>query len=111
MFYFPFLGNNVSLLANQNILQRISVTASNTTYNITTTNYYSFQSTFSNSQTVSNLQNMNCAIDGYNGAPIYSNTAYNTSGVYITFLIFGLLSLGNPSSNFSSYFNPKSNSN
>lgn len=95
LFYFTFLGNNTSLLANQNLLQIITVPAGNTTYNITTTNYYSFQNIYSNSQTVSNLQNMNCAIDGYNGAPVYSNTAFNNSGVYVAFLIFGLVSLGN----------------
>lgn len=38
---------------------------------------------------------MNCAVDGYNGAPVFSNTAYNNSGSFVTFLIFGIVSLGN----------------
>lgn len=38
---------------------------------------------------------MNCAVDGYNGAPVYSATAYNNSGVFLSYLIFGIVALGN----------------
>lgn len=94
IFYYNYLGNNVALIANQNLLQKVAVTASGVSYNITTTNYYSFQNAYSaTSQTIANLQGMGCLIDGYNGSPIYSNVAYNNSTSWISFAIFGVVAL------------------
>ena len=96
MFFYGFLSNNVALLANQNILQLITVTAGGTSYNITTTNFYSFQDQYAaKPQTVASLQTMGCVIDGYQGGPIYSNTAYNSSPTWITFLICSIVSMCN----------------
>jgi hypothetical protein len=96
MFYYNYLANNVALIANQNLLQMITVSAGGTSYNITTSNYYSFQNLYgSKPQTVASLQGMGCVIDGYNGSPIYSNTAYNNSPTWITFSICGIVSLSN----------------
>jgi hypothetical protein len=95
MFYYNFLANNVALIANQNLLQKITVTASNNTYNITTTNYYNFQNQYGLTlQTVASLQSLGCAIDGYQGSPVYSNTAYNNSGTWVIFLIGALVTMG-----------------
>jgi hypothetical protein len=94
MFYYGFLNNNVAMLANQNILQSIAVTAGGSSYNITTSNYYSFQNQYgSMAQTIASLQSMGCLIDGYQGAPVYSNTVYNNSSIWIAFLACSLLSM------------------
>ena len=75
MFYYSFLSNNVQLISDQSILQTVNVSISSTTYTITTSNYYSFQNTFTN-QTLSSLQGSGlwCAIDSFNSGPVYSNT-------------------------------------
>lgn len=94
MLYYNYLVNNVAFIANQNVLQKITVTVGSNNYNITTTNYYSFQTAFgSTSQTLANLQGLNCAIDSYNGGPNYSNIAYNNSGTWVSFCICGIISL------------------
>ena len=94
IFYYNYLGNNVALLANQNLLQKIAVTAGGVSYNITTTNYYSFQNAYSaTAQTTASLQAMGCLIDGYNGAPLYSSVAFNNSPTWIGFAICGVASL------------------
>lgn len=94
IFYYTYLANNVALIANQNLLQKIQVTASGVSYNITTTNYYSFQNVYgATSQTLANLQSLGCLIDGYNGSPTYSNVAYNNSTTWISFAICGVASL------------------
>jgi hypothetical protein len=95
MFFYGFLSSNVAMLANQNILQAVSVTANGTSYNITTSNYYAFQTQYgAKPQTVAGLQSMGCVIDNYQGAPIYSSTAYNNSPTWIIFLICSLISMG-----------------
>jgi hypothetical protein len=94
VFYYNFIINDVAMLSNYNLLQSIPVTANSITYNIVTTNYYSFQTTFaSTSQTVNDVLNMGCLIDGYQGAPVYSATAYNSSTVLTAFVFCGLLTL------------------
>ena len=80
MMYYQFLVNHVELVSDRNILQLTNVTISATNYPITTSNYYNFQNTYSTkSQTVAGLQGEGlwCAIDGYNGAPTYSNVVNN----------------------------------
>lgn len=96
MFLYAFISNNVAMIANQNILQTISVTAGGSTYNVTTTNYYALQNRYGSlPQTVTSLQNLGCLIDGYQGEPIYSSTAYNNSTTWIVFLICSLVSMRN----------------
>jgi hypothetical protein len=86
----------VSLLANQNLLQLSTVTAGGANYNVTTSNYYALTTQYGTmSQTLSSLQNLGCLIDSYQGAPVYSNTAFNNSSVWISFLICSLVSAGN----------------
>ena len=54
----------MSLLVNQNVLQSITVTASGSDYNITTSNYYALSTQYgSMTQTVSSLQKLGCLID------------------------------------------------
>lgn len=94
MFFYNFLSSNAAMIANQNILQIITVTTTTSNYNITTSNYYSFQNAYgSMPQTVASLQKLGCAIDGYQGAPIYSSTAYNNSTPWIAFLACSLISM------------------
>lgn len=96
LFYFVFLNTSVGFIADQNLFQIITVTAGGTNYNITTTNYYNFQNAYAGvPQTVAGLQSLSCAIDGYNGAPNYSATAYNGSNTWFIFVVCGLITLGN----------------
>jgi hypothetical protein len=77
MFYYKFLVNNVALITDRSLLQSVNITISSTNYQITTSNYYNFQTAFSKTdQSLASLQGSGlwCAIDGYASAPAYSST-------------------------------------
>lgn len=97
MFYYQYLVNNVALISDQSILQKINVTIDSSTYAITTTNYYNFQQTFSNtSQTLAALQGTGlwCNIDSYLGGPTYSTVLSSGSNSWLTYILTGLASVG-----------------
>ena len=93
-FWFEFLIRDVAFIAEQNTIEKISVMASGQTYNITTSNYYQFNSQYSSSgQTLDSLNQMCCLIDDYDDGPTYSESVYNNSFRWITFTVCGLLSV------------------
>lgn len=96
LFYYTFLVNNVSLISDQNLLQNINVSIASVNYSITTSNYYNFQTTFTN-QTLANLQGNGlwCAIDSYNGSPKYSNVLSTNSTIWVIYITTGLSALRN----------------
>jgi hypothetical protein len=84
------------MLADQNSLQLFTVTTTGGSMNITTSNLNNFQDIYSSTgQNVNGLLKMNCAIDSYNGGPVYSDRIYNSSPFFIGFLIAGIASLCN----------------
>lgn len=95
--FYGFIANDVLLLVNQNLLQSISVTTVNSTvYTVVTSNFDNFQTIFSaTSQTLEDLVGMNCLIDSYNGGPVYSTIARNTSSSWIAYVSAGLISFSN----------------
>lgn len=53
MFYYTYLVNNVALISDRSLLQKVNVTISGTNYQIVTSNYYNFDQKFTTtSQTV-----------------------------------------------------------
>jgi hypothetical protein len=95
MYFYTFISNNVLLISDQSVLQVISVTASGVSYNIVTSNFYNFNNIYSGTtQTISDINNMYCTIDSYNGGPKYSSTANGSSTFYTNFLVAGIISFG-----------------
>lgn len=96
MFYFQFLANNVALITDRPVLQNINVTISSANYQIITSNYYNFDTTFSSkTQSLASLQGEDlwCGIDSYNGAPAYSEVVSDESTLWLVFILTGLCSM------------------
>lgn len=96
MFYYQFISNNVGLLSDRSILQKVNVTINSQNYQIVTSNYYNFDKIYSStSQTLSSLTGPSlwCAIDSYSGGPVYSNTVSSTSTTWLVYIVTGIFAL------------------
>lgn len=95
LFFLNYLINNVNLIANQNILLSVPITINSTSYSIVTSDSNNFDTVFAaTNRTLDDLVKMNCFIDNYNGGPKYSKVLYDSSPLWIIYIITGLLSAG-----------------
>jgi hypothetical protein len=96
MYYFQFMVNNIALITDKPLLQKINVTINSINYQIITSNYYNFDNTYSStSMTLASLQGKGlwCGIDSYNGAPVYSNVVSSESSLWFVYILTGLVSM------------------
>ncbi len=72
------------------------MTIDSTDYYITSTNFYQFQTELSKTLGgLSDITNMGCLIDDYQGGPTYSKVAFNGSTPWLVFVLASILSFSN----------------
>ena len=92
VFYFFFLSSNIGFLNAQKNLQTYNVTIATTNYPIITNDIQAFQTQYNKTaRTVAALSNLGCLIDGYNGAPVYSDYIINQPSGWIFYMVSSLL--------------------
>lgn len=93
VYFFFFLKSNFEFMSNQSKLSIYNVKIATVEYPVIVGDVNTFETSYNKTaRNVPALQGLNCLIDGYDGAPIYSDMTVKNSSGWVFYMVCSLFS-------------------